>query len=191
MNKQKLSFWEIWNMSFGFLRIQFGFALQGGFMSRLFQTLGASESEIPLLWIAAPLTVQESSLSPCVHSILASSHGRTDLAYSMYLRTSRLNIDDYNNEVEEGCHIMSKAGTWLSIVEEFGGMHIKEDKLSFNPEIPDNWKSYSFKMNFRNHILKVLVRAERTEIILDEGNNLELNLNGKLLKVESKTKVLT
>ncbi len=56
MNKQKLSFWEIWNMSFGFLGIQFGFALQGGFMSRIFQTLGASESEIPLLWIAAPLT---------------------------------------------------------------------------------------------------------------------------------------
>jgi len=56
MNKQKLSFWQIWNMSFGFLGIQFGFALQGGFMSRIFQTLGAGKEEIPLLWIAAPLT---------------------------------------------------------------------------------------------------------------------------------------
>ena len=56
MNKQKLSFWQIWNMSFGFLGIQFGFALQGGFMSRIFQTLGASSDEIPMLWIAAPLT---------------------------------------------------------------------------------------------------------------------------------------
>ncbi|MDT0552614.1 MFS transporter [Urechidicola vernalis] len=56
MKKQKLSFWEIWNMSFGFLGIQFGFALQGGFMSRIFQTLGAGKEEIPLLWIAAPLT---------------------------------------------------------------------------------------------------------------------------------------
>ncbi|WP_417556743.1 MFS transporter [Mesoflavibacter zeaxanthinifaciens] len=56
MKKQKLGFWEIWNMSFGFLGIQFGFALQGGFMSRIFQTLGASKDEIPLLWIAAPLT---------------------------------------------------------------------------------------------------------------------------------------
>ena len=54
--KKKLGFWEIWNMSFGFLGIQFGFALQGGFMSRIFQTLGAEESSIPLLWIAAPLT---------------------------------------------------------------------------------------------------------------------------------------
>lgn len=56
MNKQKLAFWNIWNMSFGFLGIQFGFALQGGFMSRIFQTLGATKDEIPLLWIAAPLT---------------------------------------------------------------------------------------------------------------------------------------
>lgn len=54
--KNELSFWQIWNMSFGFLGIQFGFALQGGFMSRIFQTLGADQESIPLLWIAAPLT---------------------------------------------------------------------------------------------------------------------------------------
>lgn len=54
--KKRLSFWQIWNMSFGFLGIQFGFALQGGFMSRIFQTLGADKDTIPFLWIAAPLT---------------------------------------------------------------------------------------------------------------------------------------
>jgi len=56
MQKRTLNFWEIWNMSFGFLGIQFGFALQGGFMSRIFQTLGADQGDIPMLWIAAPLT---------------------------------------------------------------------------------------------------------------------------------------
>ena len=56
MKQQHLSFWDIWNMSFGFLGIQFGYALQGGFMSRIFQTLGASKDELPLLWLAAPLT---------------------------------------------------------------------------------------------------------------------------------------
>lgn len=54
--KPKLSFWQIWNMSFGFLGIQFGFALQGGYMTRIFQSLGAKPDEIPGLWIAAPLT---------------------------------------------------------------------------------------------------------------------------------------
>ncbi|WP_456440622.1 MFS transporter, partial [Psychroserpens sp.] len=56
MKKRTLGFWEIWNMSFGFLGIQFGFALQGTSMTRIFQTLGASQDEIPMLWIAAPLT---------------------------------------------------------------------------------------------------------------------------------------
>lgn len=55
ITKPKLSFWQIWNMSFGFLGIQFGFALQGGFMSRIFQTLGATKDDIPGLWIFAPL----------------------------------------------------------------------------------------------------------------------------------------
>ena len=54
--KPRLSLLEIFNMSFGFFGIQIGFALQGGNMSRIFQSLGAAEDEIPGLWIAAPLT---------------------------------------------------------------------------------------------------------------------------------------
>ena len=54
--KPSLSFWQIWNMCFGFMGIQFGFALQNSNVSRIFQTLGASVDDIPALWIAAPLT---------------------------------------------------------------------------------------------------------------------------------------
>jgi len=56
MKKPHLSFWQIWNMSFGFFGIQFGFALQNANVSRIFETLGADKHAIPLLWIAAPLT---------------------------------------------------------------------------------------------------------------------------------------
>ena len=57
MNKKpQLSFWQIWNMSFGFLGIQMGFALQNANVSRIFQTLGAEIEDIPILWVAAPLT---------------------------------------------------------------------------------------------------------------------------------------
>ena len=56
MEKPRLSFWQIWNMSFGFLGIQFGFALQNANVSRIFETLGAKLDEIPILWIAAPVT---------------------------------------------------------------------------------------------------------------------------------------
>ncbi|MGF1714348.1 MFS transporter [Photobacterium chitinilyticum] len=56
MEKPRLSFWQIWNMSFGFMGIQFGFGLQNANVSRIFETLGASIDQIPILWIAAPLT---------------------------------------------------------------------------------------------------------------------------------------
>ncbi len=56
MKKPRLSFWQIWNMSFGFFGIQFGFALQNANVSRIFETLGAKIDDIPLLWIAAPVT---------------------------------------------------------------------------------------------------------------------------------------
>ncbi len=55
-SKPRLSFWQIWNMSFGFLGIQFGFALQNANVSRIFETLGAKVEDIPILWIAAPVT---------------------------------------------------------------------------------------------------------------------------------------
>ncbi|HSO77486.1 MAG TPA: MFS transporter [Bacteroidales bacterium] len=54
--KPKLSFMQIWNMSFGFLGIQFGFALQNANVSRIFETLGAKVEDIPILWVAAPVT---------------------------------------------------------------------------------------------------------------------------------------
>ncbi len=54
--KPQLSFWQIWNMCFGFLGIQFGFALQNANVSRIFQTLGAEIEDLPILWVAAPVT---------------------------------------------------------------------------------------------------------------------------------------
>lgn len=133
-----------------------------------------------------PLTVHESSLSPCVHSIQAAKLGRTAQAYELYLRTSRLDLDDYNHEVKEGCHITSMAGTWMSIVEGFGGMRIIGGKLAFNPNIPKQWKTYSFKVNFRENLLKVTVDQQKTSFELEGEKPLEILLNGEPKIVETK-----
>jgi maltose phosphorylase len=100
-------------------------------------------------------------------------------AYELYLRTSRLDLDDYNKEVEEGLHITSMAGTWMSIVEGFGGMRVIDDKLNFFPRIPKQWKSYSFKINFRNRILKVTVSGERCSFHLEAMEEMSIRVNGK------------
>ncbi|WP_289037188.1 glycoside hydrolase family 65 protein [uncultured Zobellia sp.] len=126
-----------------------------------------------------PFTVHESSLSPCVHSIQAAKLDRMEQAYTFYLRTSRLDLDDYNKEVEEGLHITSMAGTWMSIVEGFGGMRVVDDKLSFEPKIPEQWQAYSFKINFRNRILKVTVKNGSTEFLLNGQEDMSIRLNGE------------
>ncbi|WP_297869420.1 glycoside hydrolase family 65 protein [uncultured Flavobacterium sp.] len=126
-----------------------------------------------------PFTVHESSLSPCVHSIQAAVLGRMEQAYTFYLRTSRLDLDDYNKEVEEGLHITSMAGTWMSIVEGFGGMRVRNNQLHFEPKIPAQWKGYSFKVNFRNAIVKVEVKQEGTNISIEGNSDVEVFVNGE------------
>ncbi|OAB78707.1 glycoside hydrolase family 65 protein [Cochleicola gelatinilyticus] len=132
-----------------------------------------------------PFTVHESSLSPCVHSIQAAKLGRMDQAYNFYLQTSRLDLDDYNKEVEEGCHITSMAGTWMSIVEGFGGMRIKNNMLSFEPKIPKQWKSYSFKVNFRGRIVTVSVSQDGPSFTVCPGGAFQILVNGKEMEISN------
>lgn len=132
-----------------------------------------------------PLTVHESSLSPCVHVILAAKLGEKDKAYEMYLRTARLDLDDYNNDTEDGCHITSMAGTWMAFVKGFGGMRVQGNMLHFNPFLPENWEAYAFKVKFRNSDVEVKVSKEKTEIFNRNDRSLSLNVYGKLYTIEA------
>lgn len=131
-----------------------------------------------------PLTVHESSLSPCVHSIQAAKLDRMEQAYEFYLRTSRLDLDDYNAEVEEGCHITSMAGTWMSIVEGFGGLKIINDIPSFETKLPAQWQGFSFKINFRDQVLKVVVSHNETTVTLEGDSEQDVYLNGKMITLK-------
>ncbi len=132
-----------------------------------------------------PFTVHESSLSPCVHSILAAKIDKMDKAYEMYLRTSRLDLDDYNHEVHEGLHITSMAGTWLSIVQGFGGMRNFDGQLSFSPQIPKEWESYSFKINFRGATLKIFKDQESSKFTNESEIPVDILVNGKKITISS------
>ncbi|MGK0406707.1 MAG: maltose phosphorylase [Roseivirga sp.] len=126
-----------------------------------------------------PRTVHESSLSPCVHVVQAAYLDKLDKAYEMYLRTSRLDLDDYNHEVHEGLHITSMAGTWLAVVEGFGGMRVRDGKLYFNPKLPKTWNTLSFKINFRNAVLKVDLSLDKHHIEKLSGESVEVIVHGE------------
>ncbi|HAF99199.1 glycoside hydrolase family 65 protein [Paenibacillus lactis] len=126
-----------------------------------------------------PFTVHESSLSPCVHAILACELGYQEKAYEMYLRTARLDLDNYNNDTEDGCHTTSMAGTWMSVVHGFGGLRVRDGVLHLNPFIPGHWSSFSFKVMFRGSRLKVQVTDKETIIVNETDTPAVLNVSGK------------
>ncbi|MDC9721222.1 MAG: glycoside hydrolase family 65 protein [Urechidicola sp.] len=137
-----------------------------------------------------PITVHESSLSPCIHSILAASFDRMPKAYEQYLRTSRLDLDDYNHEVHEGLHITSMAGTWSAIVQGFGGMRNFDGQLSFHPQIPKEWKSYSFKINYRGSTLKVYKSQTECVFTNESESPVKIIVDG-VEKIISKNELVT
>jgi maltose phosphorylase len=136
-----------------------------------------------------PMTVHESSLSACIHSIVASMIGNIEKAYELYLRTARLDLDDYNNEVSEGLHITSMAGTWLAIVEGFGGMRIHDGKILLNPLVPENWQSYSFHARFRGILFEAKVTKDSVSINNLSGKPLSMVIFGKEYKIKGSEKL--
>jgi len=138
-----------------------------------------------------PLTVHESSLSPCVHNILACELGYKEKAYEMYLRTARLDLDNYNNDTEDGLHITSMAGTWMSVVQGFGGLRVENGTLVLNPFIPAHWTTFSFKVMFRGARLLVQVKGEEITITNETDHAAKVRVHDRELEIGGHATVST
>lgn len=102
-----------------------------------------------------PRCIHESSLSPSVHSILASELKKHDLAYRLFGFATRMDLDNYNRNTGEGLHTTSIAAAWMNIVYGFGGMRSDGDKLCFSPSIPGGWERYSFHVVYMGDVIGV------------------------------------
>ena len=122
-----------------------------------------------------PMTVHESSLSPCVHAVLAAELKYPEKSVEMFERTARLDLDNVNHDTDDGLHITSMAGSWLSIVHGFAGMRTVEG-LRFNPFLPAKWEGYAFQILYRGSRLRVEVTRQEAKVILLEGKPVSLRL---------------
>ncbi len=136
-----------------------------------------------------PLTVHESSLSSCIHAILAASIGYQGKAYEMYLRTARLDLDDYNNDTCDGLHITSMGGTWMAFVQGFGGMRVRNGQLHFKPFIPEGWNSYSFRLNFREAHLEFKMDKSHFRVYNHSRTDIDLVVHGKQYHLSAKMEI--
>jgi len=126
-----------------------------------------------------PRCIHESSLSPSVHSILASELGRYDEAFDFFRFATRIDLDDYNRNVREGIHMTSIAAAWMTIVYGFGGMRSDGDELVFNPTIPARWNSYSFRLVYRGSVIRVTVRKDEAILEILSGEPVAALVNGE------------
>ena len=125
-----------------------------------------------------PFTVHESSLSPCIHTVLASRLGYAEQAYHFYLRTARLDLDDYNNEVKEGLHVTAMGGAWMSVVQGFGGMRLVGTQLTFEPYLPKQWEKLAFSLVWRGAILRITLTENQLVVENLEGPSIDFSVKG-------------
>ncbi len=121
-----------------------------------------------------PRCIHESSLSPSVHSVLAAQLKKHEAAYDFFAFATRMDLDNYNRNTQEGLHTTSIAAAWINIVYGFGGMRSDGELLSFNPSIPARWNSYSFRITYQEEVLLVKVGKEEVSFRTKNGKEIEL-----------------
>lgn len=125
-----------------------------------------------------PLTVHESSLSPAVHAVLAADLHREDQALALFLRTTRLDLDDYNHDTAAGLHVTAMTGGWLAIVQGFAGMRVRHGHLHYAPFLPGSWRRYAFHQVFRGRVIAVTVDQAGAHFRLISGPALTIDVAG-------------
>lgn len=113
-----------------------------------------------------PRCLHESSLSPSIHSIFANELGYYEQAAQFFRFATRLDLDNYNRNTDQGLHLTSIAAAWMNIVYGFGGLRSDGPVLTFNPSIPREWQAYRFRLLYRGAILQVSVGQETAEFKL-------------------------
>lgn len=124
-----------------------------------------------------PRCIHESSLSPSVHSILASELGRHQEAFDFFHFATRIDLDNYNRNTHEGIHTTSIAAAWMNIVYGFGGMRSDGEILSFKPSIPAHWSGYSFQITYRGSVIRVEVSQAEAIIKVMAGEPVKIKVN--------------
>lgn len=125
------------------------------------------------------ITTHDSSLSTCIFSIVANDIGYREKAYDYFIRTVRMDLDDYQGNTKHGVHTANMAGSYLCIVNGFAGMRVNDGAISFDPYINPVWEEYSFKISYRGRLIKLTISRRGTVYELMEGEELDIVHKGK------------
>ena len=130
-----------------------------------------------------PLTTGDLSLSPCIQSVAAAELGYADLAYEYFMRTARMDLDDVNGNVSHGVHAAAMAGSWVSLVNGFGGLRDDDARLSFAPRLPAAWSRLRFRLLIGDALLQVTLTGHAATYEVLAGNAVDIRHFGRPIRV--------
>ena len=132
------------------------------------------------------LTVRDSSLSACTQAVMAAEVGQLDLAYDYLGEAALMDLRDLENNTADGVHIASLAGTWVALVEGFGGLRHWDGTINFAPHLPDGLTRLAFTLLIRGSRLRVEITHEEATYSLADGLPLEIMHYGEKLSLSDK-----
>ncbi|MDR2571517.1 MAG: family 65 glycosyl hydrolase [Oscillospiraceae bacterium] len=133
-----------------------------------------------------PRTIHESSLSPAIHSILAAELGKMEEAVNFFGYATRLDLDNYNRNTNEGLHTTSIAMGWVNIVYGFAGLRSDGKKMRFAPRLPEHWGRLEFSLSLRGRVIGIKMQKGITHFTLRQGKPIELYIYGQQYSLDDK-----
>jgi len=118
-----------------------------------------------------PITTHDSTLSPCVHGVLASEIGRDDIAHEYILETLGLDLQNKHHNTHYGVHTAAMGGVWMGIVQGFAGLRYGQGRLRFTPKLPQQWQRLRFCLRYRDAIIEVTLAPDKVVYHLLEGDS--------------------
>ncbi len=153
----------------------------------LFDGIESRETMLASYEYYEKLTTHDSSLSNCVFSIVAARLGLKDKARSYFGDSIRSDLVNSHGNTGDGIHTANMGGSYMTIVYGFAGMRVTESGISFAPSIPDDWRSYSFRIGYMGRRLEISVDAEKATVELLSGEALDIKLFGRTVRLNDKT----
>jgi alpha,alpha-trehalose phosphorylase len=130
-----------------------------------------------------PLTTGDSSLSPCIQSIIAAELGYEDKAVEYFRNAALMDLADVAGNTGDGVHVASAGGVWMAVVYGFGGLRDSDGTLGFDPRLPRTWDGLTFPLQYRGQRLDVDVRHDEVTYLLADGDPLTIVHQGKPIEL--------
>ncbi|MDD4081527.1 MAG: glycosyl hydrolase family 65 protein, partial [Eubacteriales bacterium] len=124
------------------------------------------------------ITTHDSSLSPCVYSMMAARIGEKEKALKYYESVATLDLEDTHKNTADGIHAANMGGCWMGLVYGFAGLRIGENGLRFRPTLPENWEGYRFRFRWRESLAEAAMDKGGIRFTLLEGPSFTVSVNG-------------